>query len=56
MVVMMVRGEGAVVVVDVVVDVVMVGREGADERAVVVIEITASPGGEEVGDGGHQVQ
>ena len=44
MIVVVVRGEGAVVVVDV----VMVGGEGVDEGAVVVVEITASPGGEEV--------
>ena len=49
MIVVMLRGEGAVVVVEV----VMVGGEGVDEGAVVVVEITASPGGEEVGDGGH---
>ena len=33
--------------------VMMMGKEGADEGAVVVVEITASPGGEEVGDGGR---
>ena len=32
--------------------VVMVGGEGVDEGAVVVVEIEDSPGGEEGGDGG----
>ena len=33
---------------------VMVGGEGVGEGAVVVVEITSSPGGEEGGDSGSQ--